>query len=185
MLTKWAKSLISYAPNECVLLGLNNYEKAAFQAKTCSGNTIYTSYYYMSAASKGLITSFTESGGTASTGFAVGSGNTPATDEDYNVETLITDLTLSTTPVVQSSYDTTTGKYSVYVELSLSNATANDIIVKEIARFAAVYATNELGGTLSASNPAKRSVMVDRTVLNTPVTIPAGQSGLIRYAFVY
>lgn len=185
MLTKWAKSLISYITNEYIILGLNHYDKAAIVAKTCNGNTIYTNNYYLGTPNKTLITSFTESGGTSTTGFAVGSGNTPATDEDYNVETLITDLTLSTTPVVQSSYDTTTGKYSVYVELSLSNATANDIVVKEIARFAAVFASNELGGTLSSSNPNKRSIMVDRTVLDTPVTIPAGESGLIRYSFVY
>lgn len=185
MLTKWAKSLISYITNEHLVIGLSHYEKAAVVAKTCNGNTIYTNNYYLSAANKTLITSFTETGGTSSTGFAVGSGDTPATDEDYNVETLITDLALSTTPVVQSNYDSTTGKYSVYVELSLSNSTASDIVVKEIARFAAVYASSELGGTLSSSNPNKRSIMVDRTVLDTPVTIPAGQSGLIRYSFVY
>ena len=184
MLTKAAKEMLRIVKDNYIVPGITSVSKAYATAKTNNGNTVYTGYTTTSTSTN-LITSFTESGSNASRGFAVGSGNTPANENDYCIESLITDLTLSATPTIQPTYDAANNKYISNVELALSNATQNDITVSEIGYFVECYTASALGGDISTSASAGRCIMTDRTVLDTPVVIPAGQSGLIRYSFVY
>ena len=104
-------------------------------------------------------------------GVCFGTGTTPADINDYNIEAPITTGLTVTTPSRTSvnetdSYKEYTGTYGV------TNTSSADITITEIGLKGQVY---------SDSSGASTAILVDRTVLDTPVTIPAGQSKQITY----
>ena len=96
----------------------------------------------------------------------VGTGTTEPTEDDYNLETPNEDITISTaTQGVKSDYS---GKVYTF---TLYNSTSDDITITEIG----------LIGILTKWNTGHDHIMFDRTVLDTPITIPAGESKPITY----
>lgn len=96
----------------------------------------------------------------------VGTGTTEATRSDYNLEIPNEDITISAaTQGVKSDYS---GKVYIF---SLYNPTSNDITVTEIGL---------IGIVTKWSNTIVR-ILLDRTVLDTPIIIPAGESKPITY----
>ena len=96
-------------------------------------------------------------------GVIFGSGTTPATPSDYMLEAQITNgisVTNPTTAVANltDEYLEYTATYGIYASL--------DTTISEIGLF------NQVNG---------RNVMYDRTVLETPIVIPAGQSKQVTY----
>ena len=108
----------------------------------------------------------------SSTGVSFGTGTTPATASDYVLESILdyNKINVSTPSSISfSRYDT----YEEYtVTFGVTNKTADAITISEMGLTAMPYFTNS-GGNYYA--------LVDRTVLDTPVTIPAGQSKQITY----
>ena len=106
------------------------------------------------------------------TGVSFGTGTTPATASDYVLESILGDnkINVSTPSSISfSRYDT----YEEYtVTFGVTNKTADAITISEMGLTAMPYSPN------SGSN---YFVLVDRTVLDTPITIPAGQSKQITY----
>lgn len=180
MLTKWCKELLTIPKGTEYIFGVSS-AKACIIAKNAGGQTCYTgpSTYYQTA---NILTGITASGNSASAGLALGSGDTPPTENDYTVETIISNLTGTNNPNIYDSYDSSTGIYTVYLDTLLSNATASDITVKEICRFTRVPTGSALGQTVSGNYV---SIMMDRTVLDTPLTVPAGGTKTLRYAYHY
>ena len=96
-----------------------------------------------------------------------GNGTTPATANDYKLESEIT------TGISVASQDlTTTEQTDSYILWTATfGVTASvETTISEIGLFSHVYTT-------SGSFPT----LVDRTVLDAPITIPAGQSKQITY----
>lgn len=96
-----------------------------------------------------------------------GNGTTPATVNDYKLESEIT------TGISVSSQDvTTTEQTDSYIlwTATFGVKASVETTISEIGLFSHVYTTS---GNLTA--------LVDRTVLDTPITIPAGQSKQITY----
>ena len=104
------------------------------------------------------------------TGVAFGTGTTPATMSDYFLESILTktEISVSTPSAVNfSRYDT----YEEYtVTFGITNKTAEAITISEVGLTAIPY-----------SYSTASYALVDRTVLDTPITIPAGQSKQITY----
>ena len=104
------------------------------------------------------------------TGVAFGTGTTPATVSDYFIESILTktEISVSTPSAVNfSRYDT----YEEYtVTFGITNKTAEAITISEVGLTAIPY-----------SYSTASYALVDRTVLDTPITIPAGQSKQITY----
>ena len=103
-------------------------------------------------------------------GVCFGTGTTPADINDYNIEAPITTgLTVATpsktTQNETDNYKEYTGTYGV------TNTTSSDITITEIG----------LKGLVYSDNSSSTAILVDRTVLDTPITIPAGQSKQITY----
>ena len=105
------------------------------------------------------------------TGVSFGIGTTPATASDYKLESLLgsTQISVSTPSVVSFSRGETFDEYSV--TFGITNKTTEAITISEVGLIASVIAPNS----------KNYYVLVDRTVLDAPVTIPAGQSKQITY----
>lgn len=106
------------------------------------------------------------------TGVSFGTGTTPATASDYVLESILDDnkINVSTPSSISfSRYDT----YEEYtVTFGVTNKTADAITISEMGLTAVPYSPHS-GNNFFA--------LVDRTVLDAPITIPAGQSKQITY----
>ena len=103
-------------------------------------------------------------------GVSFGTGTTPATVSDYCLESILGDTQISVVAPSKVSYSRgdTFDEYSV--SFGATNKTSDAITISEV------------GLTVGASNGSYNyTVLVDRTVLDTPVTIPAHQTKHIAY----
>ena len=105
-------------------------------------------------------------------GVSFGTGATPATASDYVLESILdnTKINVSVPSAVSYSRGDTYDEYSV--SFGVTNKTTETITISEVGLTAAPY---------YSSGSTSVYVLVDRTVLDTPVTIPAGQSKQITY----
>ncbi len=102
---------------------------------------------------------------TSTTNIRCGTGTTEATEDDYKLEVEATGLTCDSVVTAVGSNDTKT--YTA----TFSNTTDADITVTEIGFFMC-YAYN--GYNYS-------NFLLDHIILDTPITIPAGESKAITY----
>ena len=101
-----------------------------------------------------------------------GTGDTPPTINDYNLSGyFITGLvaTQVTTNLINSD------SLSISTLYTLTNTSAEAVTIKEVG----------LGQSFCYSGNSKNSCLVDRTVLDTPVTIPAGGVGQVEYTITF
>ena len=109
---------------------------------------------------------------TTATGVSFGTGTTPATASDYVLESILDDnkINVSTPSSISfSRYDT----YEEYtVTFGVTNKTADAITISEMGLTAMPY---------SPPSGSNYYALVDRTVLDEPITIPARQSKQITY----
>ena len=132
----------------------NEIKKAAYTSSYWYG--IFTKMNYYDSTSNSQCVEF-------------GNGTTPATINDYNLESKITTginvaYPSSVTTEQTDSYILWTVTFGVTASVE---TTISEIGLKSLA-------------TLSSNNSSTR-VLIDRTVLDEPVTIPAGQSKQITY----
>jgi len=111
-------------------------------------------------------------------GIHVGSGTTPPTENDYNLENQITSG-LSGTSTFSYGIDNDGNAY-MHVVLVIRNTSNADITISEIGSFQVVRASSSQFSTGSASN---QYVMFDRSLLPQPVTIAPGDYATIQYTF--
>ena len=97
-----------------------------------------------------------------------GDGDATPTINDYNLSgNLITGIVSSTSTVRKSN--------GVEKRFTVTNNNSNEIIIKEICYFSQAGWRSDLGSTSGVI------LLLDRTVLDTPVTIPAGGVGQVVY----
>lgn len=115
-------------------------------------------------------------------GIAVGSGDTPPTENDYALEAKINGLTGSVNPASVNNvvYDAENEVLNFYVDLTLTNSTSDPVTIKEIGFYGFTYYGSTIG---QAPGNTRVPALIDRTLLETPVTIPAGEAAVIRYQF--
>ena len=153
-------------------------------------------YSYMRAAFKKTSATFTKTDGTTETigltndsppfvimqywttsvdigGVSFGTGNTPAAISDYYLESILDSkkIGVATPSAVSFSQFDTYEEHSV--TFGITNKTAEAITISEVGLTAVPY--------YSSSTSTRKCVLVDRTVLDNPITIPAGQSKQITY----
>ena len=104
-------------------------------------------------------------------GVCFGAGTTPADINDYNIKAPITTGLTVTTP--SKTTENETANYKEYTATyGVTNTKSDAITITEIGLKGLVY---------SDSSGSSVAILVDRTVLDAPVTIPAGQSKQITY----
>ena len=106
------------------------------------------------------------------TGVSFGTGTTPATVSDYFLESILGDTQISVSAPSSISFNKLDTYEEYTVTFGVTNKTADAIAISEIGLTAMPYSP------YSGNN---QYALVDRTVLDTPVTIPAGQSKQITY----
>lgn len=169
MITKNYKNLLA-----CVLTtrGSSNGQ-GMLPVKATNGTTYYINGYFSSAYPASLVTSFTTSANAS--GLTVGTGATAATDDDYKLQSQITSG-VSGSVVMANSLDGA-GNPQLACTLTLTNTGSSAITISEIGYSQNLNATTTQGGTSSSA----RTCLLDRTVLDTPVTIAAGAYAVIKY----
>lgn len=188
MLTRIAKCgmIVPFDPgsnyyNAATLPSINpsNFQYATVQFKDPTG----VEHYYKPTSGRQSQSIFISSAlSSSSNGIAVGSGNTEPTEEDYTLESQITGLTgsISVADIVNS--ENFSFKHSILV--TLTNSGAEDVTVKEIGYFGYSGTSTTRGGAVGQNTNAK-GYLIDRTVLENPVVVPAGESSVISYDFIY
>ena len=110
-------------------------------------------------------------------GISVGTGSTAATEDDYQLESTLTtgiNITLTETAYGNDAPGIPYVQYSVTV----TNTGSEPITVKEIGYKQTVGSVRYPG---APNDSGTRVFLLDRTVLDTPVTIAAGDAGIITY----
>lgn len=104
-------------------------------------------------------------------GIVLGSGSTPATIDDFRVQNPIT-TGFSNTTVKTFTRTSANGAEIVY-QTVLTNTSSGPISIAEIGSVGIAYQAST-GGAVGY-------FLVDRTVLDTPIVIPAGESKTLEY----
>ena len=103
-------------------------------------------------------------------GVFFGTNATPATASDYDLGSIILSSNMSVIVPTEVSFNVTNEYQEYTATYGVRNKTEEAISIAEIGLFAGVGSSSSMSRCL-----------VDRTVLDTPVTIPAGQSKQITY----
>ena len=98
----------------------------------------------------------------------VGTGTTTPTGNDYELATVNTDISCDAVVAGVSA------NYTKIYTATFSNPTSSDIVVTEVGLYGNVI-------YCYYRSPAYIDCLFDRTVLSTPITIPAGESKTITY----
>ncbi len=135
-------------------IGLQNKSGTEFSNYVISGNTVAP--YFSSVWNYALATRL-----------IVGTGDTEATANDVDLES----SAMSSLSNVSFSYicGADDDQLTTVFSLSVSNATSNDIVIKEVG----------LETGISDSNYDEVKILTAREVLKNPITIPAGGSKVI------
>lgn len=169
MLTKNFKNLMAM-----VLERISSNYVGLLEVRSTSNTVFYlTGYYdtasYPYAVAQGVVTSV------GAAGILLGSGDIAATEDDYTLQAPITgDMT--------AVISTTTGldNGSPYIEFNLvvTNTGANTLTIREIGYIQQLYTSTAYGSNTSGG---RRYFLLDRTVLETPAVILAGENGVVKY----
>lgn len=181
MLTAWAKKIFNLGGNTNVIPTCGAIQTASITAKHYDGTDIYVAGNPYAAGFGAYVAGAVS---TESIGIVVGSGDTPATENDYALANKIS-TGLTGTVTQSTAYDSETGKTSAYSVLTLTNTTSSDIVVKEVGCYSNFGTATEMGGTISTGGGRRKCALIDRTVLDTPVTVPANGNSVIRYSFIF
>lgn len=116
-------------------------------------------------------------------GVVFGTGNTPATENDYSLESKISsNVTLSKGSNRIYRWDFENKKFYIGMDYTIANRGSESLEITEIGKVVSAYTSSALNENASGN---EHRVLLDRTVLESPVIIPAGQSGVVRYEFEY
>lgn len=171
MITKWYRRLLGCLP--AMLSSSTTF--AQVPIVDASGSTRYIGGRH---AADGLLApsnALQLGSSNTSYGIRVGSGTRPATDEDYALESQVTSGLTATVTTNVVEYDAS-GNPTAKIGLTITNTSDSDITIAEVGSFQNVRSAATAGGTSTA-----RATLFDRTVLDSPITIPAGGAAVLTY----
>lgn len=116
---------------------------------------------YMGRVNTGVLTH-------TKTGIILGSGSTPPTFDDYKLDSRIQ---ADTTSTVSLTSDADEGGVYISAVITLVNNSDTQLTISECGLYCAT----------SVTNGDNSMVLLDRTVLDAPVTIPSGGVGQLTY----
>jgi hypothetical protein len=115
-------------------------------------------------------------------GVYFGSGSTPASKADYNLEEPITSGLSITNPTSLIWAKNGDGNYSACADFIIRNTRQVEISISEIGVFTPVTTTSNIA---PSSNVQVYNVLMERTVLDAPIVIPVGEAKVITYKITF
>lgn len=112
-------------------------------------------------------------------GFLIGSGTTPATDDDYCLENQIYGSSLASS-ASGITYGNDENGYYWLRTFTITNATASDITISEFGLLGRANAAPTRGANTNSSSYWKR-VLLLRSLLESPIVIRSGDAGLVTF----
>lgn len=109
-------------------------------------------------------------------GISIGTGNTPATKNDTNLESTITSGVIVTMVSITVGNETNGDPFLKYI-FSVVNTGSSALTIREIGYKQTLTATLFPGYTSSTNVVC----LLDRTVFDTPIVIQAGDAGVVEY----
>ena len=107
-------------------------------------------------------------------GVRFGTGSTPATKSDWDLETpIMTGLNITPNTVVMS--EEAPGKYAVHNTFVVTNTTDAEINISEVGMYAPVNIMQD------ANTKRFHYALMERTVLDAPINIQPGASKVVTY----
>jgi len=113
-----------------------------------------------------------------SSSFVVGSGNTAPSADDYRLDNMITSGISASSSTIACSRSFSNNVYTVTWNIPITNTSNEDITIKEIGLAGPAYSSTVINASTST---AVRPVLLDRTLLSTPITIPPSETATITY----
>lgn len=129
-----------------------------------------------------LRAGYYNTGQNARAGYIIGSDDTPASESDYTLGNIIT--TFTAVKSTNTVYDSVNNEYSSYIEWTVTNTGNEAITIKEIGRYLIMNTASAIGQSALA-NTQNKHVLIDRTVLDYPITIEPNASAILRYEAKY
>ena len=111
---------------------------------------------------------------TSSSGIVIGSGNDAPTENDINLKNQITSGLSASSPSV--SFGSESGNPYKCFTFTLTNNTSSDIIIQEVGYKSGLNCANSIGGSI-----VNGLCLLDRTVLENPLTVPANGTAVLKY----
>jgi len=112
----------------------------------------------------------------AADGISIGTGTAPESEDDYNLEQTITSGVSATITGISYGAENPWFPFVKY-DLTITNTSENTLVVTEVGYKQTLNATRVIG---SRSREAA-VLLLDRCVLDTPVTIAPGDAGIVTY----
>ena len=113
-------------------------------------------------------------------GISIGSGGTAPTEEDYNLESTITSG-VSLQVSSKRTYPDADGNVISEINITVTNTGSSAVTVREIGLKLQFYCSYLPG--LPKQDGTTGKMLADRTVLEDPITIEAGDAGVVTYRF--
>lgn len=111
-------------------------------------------------------------------GVVIGSGSTPAQESDY---WLSNQITSGFDGYVSDAHQTDNdGNHGIVLSVIITNTGSSNLTIGEVGYSLRVLSSVHEGGDSSYASML-RNVLIDRTVLDSPITIGAGQAAIIDY----
>lgn len=124
----------------------------------------------------------------AQNGFAIGSGSTPPTENDYTLENQIYGTITASSVTNTFTVEDDNTKSVLTRNWTITNNTGAEIVIREMGIFRNTNSVATRGGEISSYSSSNAQacacVMTDRIVLGEPVTIPNGEARIVSYKFV-
>ena len=174
MLTRSAKNLMALIPlasgvycSSLQVTGVDGVPYFLIQSYTNGGYPALKTETFTTAAT--------------SAGISLGTDDTPATEDDYNLGNTITN---GISVVVSNKAATfVNGQPALKYTLTVTNTGADAVTVREVGIKQSVQ-SDTYPGHITTSTTSTHVVLIDRTVLDAPVTIQPGDAAVIEYSLI-
>lgn len=172
MITKAAKQAIQTFP---IWTTQNNASNAkpifpSVSIKNTAGQDRWVSY-----VSGALLSGLTIQLNATNAGFHFGSGTTTPTENDYKLES---DITSGISVVLNASARYSSPKPHMTFTFTITNTGSSNVTINEIG---IVTASIQCCTSSSATSASSANVLIDRTLLDTPLTIAPSSTAALEY----
>jgi hypothetical protein len=152
----------------------NQNKIGCLRSRDVNGNTRFLNGYFSANFPYNPVQTFTLNATAA--GISIGTGSIPASEDDYNLEQTITSGV--NVVLTGTSYGAENPWYPfVKYDLTITNTGADPLVVTEVGYKQNCNTTQVIGSTRTMNSV----LLLDRCVLDTPVTIAPGDAGIVTY----